>query len=52
MQIKTLVDTGSEISVISENVLEELRELNKKSTSTSLMLSLIHICKGSQIINT
>ena len=28
-KIKTLIDTGSEISVISEHVLDELREINK-----------------------
>ena len=32
-EIKTLVDTGSEISVISGNVLVELRELNRNIPS-------------------
>ena len=30
-EIKTLIDTGSEISVISEHVLDELREVNKNT---------------------
>ena len=41
-EIKTLVDTGSEISVISENVLEELRELNKNILS--LPVAGVTIC--------
>ena len=53
-EIKTLIDTGSEISVISEHVLDELREINKNIPSlpvdgvtivgiTGVRLSLIHI---------
>ena len=30
---KTLIDTGSEISVISENVMSELKEINKNIPS-------------------
>ena len=32
-EIKTLIDTGSEISVISEHVLDELKEVNKNIPS-------------------
>ena len=32
-EFKTLIDTGSEISVVSENALEELKELNKNIPS-------------------
>ena len=32
-EIKTLIDTGSEISVISEHVLDELKEINKNIPS-------------------
>ena len=32
-EIKTLIDTGSEVSVISEHTLDELKELNKNIPS-------------------
>ena len=32
-KLKTLIDTGSEISVISEHILDELKELNKNIPS-------------------
>ena len=32
-EIKTLVDTGSEVSVVSEHILDELKELNKNIPS-------------------
>ena len=32
-KVKTLVDTGSEVSVISEHILEELKEVNKNILS-------------------
>ena len=35
-EIKTLVDTRSEVSVISEHILDELRETNKNIPSLSV----------------
>ena len=33
LNFKTLIDTGSEISVVSENVMGELQEINKNIPS-------------------